>query len=498
MANTMYGISALDPRVAATDKFIQDKQIPPDQVEDFLLSMGADPKLASLVFKYRKVQEAAKNQQQAPPSTTNVDQDISNQYAQLKQRQRGIAGMSVPAIANAPMQGGITGQPVQQMAGGGIVAFDEGGSIPSNRSIVPYKAPFYKRAGSAALGFAKRHPLGVGLAALLGMGLLGDEEEQAAIPEGVQIEQIPEGLSDEDIKLLAGVDAERPAAGAASQATALPAAPKFKRPDLSAFTEAIDEAKKRVPKSEQEAVDAEMKMLKEAGAFEGIEARRKQLAGQKEKATTSPEKKFWMAFAQAGFAASAKGARNLWETLSMGGVEGMKAYEAMKEKEQETLEKIADRQFQLDEMLSNKKLTATQAGRKRFDDARKDLQGLQLQHAAQQASITNAENTFGANIYGTTAQVAAADRRFATSQAGKKGKDTLLQQYYADIAAAQRTTDPKLKAALQRRAKETRDAIADIERTESGFQAQEARTAARNALLNRGMADDGFGDIQVE
>ena len=289
-----------------------------------------------------------------------------------------------------------------------------------------------------------------------------------------------------------------PAAGAASQATALPAAPKFKRPDLSAFTEAIDEAKKRVPKSEQEAVDAEMKMLKEAGAFEGIEARRKQLAGQKEKATTSPEKKFWMAFAQAGFAASAKGARNLWETLSMGGVEGMKAYEAMKEKEQETLEKIADRQFQLDEMLSNKKLTATQAGRKRFDDARKDLQGLQLQHAAQQASITNAENTFGANIYGTTAQVAAADRRFATSQAGKKGKDTLLQQYYADIAAAQRTTDPKLKAALQRRAKETRDAIADIERTESGFQAQEARTAARNALLNRGMADDGFGDIQVE
>jgi hypothetical protein len=494
----MYGISALDPRVAATDKFIQDKKIPPDQVEDFLLSMGADPKLASLVFKYRKVQEAAKNQQQAPPSITNVDQDISNQYAQLKQRQRGIAGMPVPAIANAPMQGGITGQPVQQMAGGGIIAFDEGGSIPRNRSIVPYKAPFYKRAGSAALGLAKRHPLGAGLAALLGVGLLGGEDEEQVAPEGVQIEQLSDGLSDEDIRLLAGVDAERPAAGAASQATALPAAPKFKRPDLSAFTEAIDEAKKRVPKSEQEAVDAEMKMLKEAGAFEGIEARRKQLAGQKEKATTSPEKKFWLAFAQAGFAASNKGARNLWETLSMGGVEGMKAYEAMKEKEQETLEKIADRQFQLDEMLSNKKLTATQAGRKRFDDARKDLQGLQLQHAAQQASITNAENTFGANIYGTQAQVAAADRRFATSQAGRKGKDNLIQQYYADIAAAQRTTDPKLKAALERRAKNTEEAIARIERTESGYQSQAARLDARNALLNRGMGDDGFGDIQVE
>jgi len=396
------------------------------------------------------------------------------------------------------MQGGITGQPVQQMAGGGIIAFDEGGSIPRNRSIVPYKAPFYKRAGSAALNLARRHPLGLGLGALLGVGLLGGEDEEQAVPEGVQIEQLSDGLSDEDIRLLAGVDAERPAAGAASQATALPAAPKFKRPDLSAFTEAIDEAKKRVPKSEQEAVDAEMKMLKEAGAFEGIEARRKQLAGQKEKATTSPEKKFWLAFAQAGFAASNKGARNLWETLSMGGVEGMKAYEAMKEKEQETLEKIADRQFQLDEMLSNKKLTATQAGRKRFDDARKDLQGLQLQHAAQQASITNAENTFGANIYGTQAQVAAADRRFATSQAGRKGKDNLIQQYYADIAAAQRTTDPKLKAALERRAKNTEEAIARIERTESGYQSQAARLDARNALLNRGMGDDGFGDIQVE
>ena len=130
----MYGISALDPRVAATDKFIQEKQIPPDKVEDFLLGMGADPKLASLVFKYRKVREAAENQPKAPPMASNVAQDISNQYAQLKQQERmqqGIAAMPVPAIANAPMQGGITGQPVVRAAGGGLIAFDEGGTVPT-------------------------------------------------------------------------------------------------------------------------------------------------------------------------------------------------------------------------------------------------------------------------------------------------------------------------------------------------------------------------------
>ena len=79
MANSLQGISALDPRVAATDNFIQEKQIPPDQVEDFLLSMGADPRLASLVFKYRKVKEAAENQQKGPPSTSNVAEEVSNQ-----------------------------------------------------------------------------------------------------------------------------------------------------------------------------------------------------------------------------------------------------------------------------------------------------------------------------------------------------------------------------------------------------------------------------------
>lgn len=500
--NMMYGISALDPRVAATEKFIQEKQIPSDQVENFLMQMGADPKLASLVFKYRRVQEAAKNQPQGPPSTTTVDQDTSNQYAQLKQQERmrqGLGGMSAPAIANAAMQGGITGEPVRRMAGGGPIAFDEGGSIPSNRSIVPYKAPFYKRAAGAALGLAKRHPLGLGLASLLGLGLMGDDKKQAE-GEEAQVEEVLEGLTDEDIRLLAAADTKTPAVTApgAGAGAAMPARPKFNRPQTPEMLAAIADAEKRVPKDRQAAFDEEMAREEELGETKAIEARRKELAGQKEKATTSPEKKFWLAFAQAGFTASAKGARNLWETLSMGGVEGMKAYESMKEKEAETLEKIADKELQLNSMSAAIKRGAMDRGDKRFDDAAKDLRALRLQHETQQATFANLENQFGLEMYKTDAAIASSDRRAAMTAAGRQQLQKLENQYYADIAAAQRTTDPKLKAAYLRRAADTRQAKAELERTESGYQSQAARLAAEKETLTkaRGEVDDKYSGME--
>ena len=360
---------------------------------------------------------------------------------------------------------------------------------------MPYKAPFYKRAAGAALGLAKRHPLGLGLAGLLGLGLMGDEEEQAeAAP---QVEEVSEGMTDEDIRLLAAADAQRPAATASGSGVgAIPAPPKFKRPNLTSFEEAITAAKERVPKDRQAAFAEEMAREEELGETKAIEARRKELSGQKEKATTSPEKKFWLAFAQAGFAASNKGARNLWETLSMGGVEGLKAYETMKEKETQTLEKIADKELQLNSMSAAIKRGAMDRGDKRFDDTRKELQSLQLQHSAQEVAITNAENTRAGQIWSTQATIAGADRRTAAALAGKKGKDTLQQQYYADAAAFQRTTDPKLKAALQRRMNETIKAISDLEQTESGYQSQAARLSMQRSMLG---LDDGFdGAEQVE
>jgi hypothetical protein len=530
------GLTALDPRTAAASKFVEEKiqkgELQPNQVADFLLQMGADPRLASLVFKYQKVEQAAKNQAQGQPSTTTVDQDVSNRYAQLKQQQRGLAGMAAPNLAAAPMTGGITGQPVQNAAGGGLmrlagggpIAFANGGRPPrtfnvdpegnvdigSAGDLIPYESPVEpeKTRSPSFLRKLIRNPLlrragyaGIGLTAL--GALLGDDEEEDKKPkQGVKVEQVPEGLTDEDVRLLAAADTKSPAAAAPSAGAGMPAPPKYKRPDLSPFEKAITEAEQRVPKDRQAAFAEEMAREEGLGETKAIEARRKELAGQKEKATTSPEKKFWLAVAQAGFTASAKGARNLWETLSVGGVEGIKAYQTMKDKEAETLEKIADKELQLNSMNAAIKRGAMERGDKRYDDTRKELQSLRLQRTAQEVAITNAENTAAAANWRTMYTEAGANQRAAMTMAGKQQLQRLENQYYADIAAAQRTTDPKLKAAYLRRAADTRKAKAELERTESGYQSQEARLAAEEAVMRKAQGqsggDDGFSDLGVE
>jgi hypothetical protein len=97
---------------------------------------------------------------------------------------------------------------------------------------------------------------------------------------------------------------------------------------------------------------------------------------------------------------------------------------------------------------------------------------------------------------------AGANQRAAMTMAGKQQLQRLENQYYADIAAAQRTTDPKLKAAYLRRAADTRKAKAELERTESGYQSQEARLAAEEAVMRKAQGqsggDDGFSDLGVE
>lgn len=510
------GLTALDPRTAAASKFVEEKiqkgELQPDQVADFLLRMGADPRLAGLVFKYQRVEQAAKNQGQGQSPTTTVNQDVSNQYAQLKQQERmkqGLGGMSAPAIANAAMQGGITGEPVQAAAGGGLmrlagggpIAFDEGGSIPRNRSLVPYRAPFYKRAAGAALGLARRHPLGLA-ASLLGLGaLVGDDEEQAVQEAAPQVEEVPEGMTDEQVRLLAAADAQRPATTAPGAGGAMPAMPKAKPIEgLSTLENRVAEAKARLPKDEQAAIDAEL--AREKPYLESIAARRGKIEEQEKKGTTSPEKKFWLAFAQAGFAASAKGARNLWETLSVGGVEGMKAYESMKDKEDQLRERLQDKMFQLDDLEAQTRRGATKAGIDRLDKARAEVAAAQSELAKTQVAVGLAERTESGAMYRAQLAQAGANQRAAMTAAGKQQLQKLENQYYADIYAAQRTTDPKLKAAYLRRAEDTRRAKAQLEQTESGYQSQAARLAAEEEIMRRARGqstDDGFGDAeQVE
>lgn len=518
MANNMYGISALDPRIAATDKFIQDKQIPPDQVEDFLLGMGADPRLASLVFKYRKVQEAAKKQQQSPPATTNVAQDISNQYAQLKQQermQRGLAAMPAPAIAKAPMQGGITGQPIPRMAGGGIVAFGNGGrtftvdpegnvDIGSAGALIPYEepeAPPQKSLSKA--GILKRiasNPIlrragyaGLGLTAL--SAFLGDDEEKPK--QEAKVEQA--GLSDEQRALLAGYDKENPLRTPSDMD--MPGAPKFIAPDNKALTGAIEEYKKGLPKSREEAIQQQQALEEQIGETKAIKTRRDKLEQQLEKSNMPQEKRFWLAFAQAGFAASAKGARNLWETLSMGGAEGMKAYQTMKEKEEQTRERLEDKLLQLDSMEAAIKRGVITRGDSEYKQARKDVLDLQIKLQDQNNVLADSRNRFNLGVYGTNVQAAIAKM----GRAEKKQFEDLQRLYARDARMAMTTQDPKLRAALEARSQETLSALSNLAKTDPSVikamvvQQLEQEFMRRGAKGESGSsAGDGFGGLTAE
>jgi hypothetical protein len=517
MAREMYGITALDPKVAATEKFIQDQKIPPDKVEDFLLSMGADPKLASLVFKYRRVQEAAKKQQSQPP-TASVDQEVSNQYAQLKQQERmgqGVAGMAAPNLAAAPMQGGITGQPMKQMAGGGIVAFDRGGDVPHWDTIADdakkvSRASGFRSAvsrgfsGLAALNPIKHPLLTAGL--LGGAYLLSPDEEEPQKVEGATVEVAPESteFTDEEIRLLARDQASqkegRPIATPSGSGMRMPKRPEFLEPTeaLQTFKDRVERAKARLPKSEEDAIAAEME--RERDYLGQLESREKRIAQQEKEGTTSSEKKFWLAFAQAGFAASAKGARDLWETLSIGGVEGMKAYESMKEKEQQLRERLQEKRFQLEDLRSQVKRGATKAGRERFDALTNEVNSAETALANAMIVNTAAKNTYGAQMYEAEARAAinasnqaAADRRLDRQLEAKTQSQKLDDQIANAVAKANNfNLSPEERAANQKLVDKLVRQRAEINATSPQNLGIEARLASQAAMMG-----DGF-DTNVQ
>lgn len=153
MALENMGLTALDPRVAAVEQFVQQKQIPVEQVPDFLLSMGADPRLAGLVMKYQRLKAAAFQPQQGPVPTTTVAQDVQNAEMQkamevqqilaaqqlAAQRATGIGQLPAPVMDNA------------RFAGGGIVAFQGGGAAYApypNRDIENIAKEKFKSLGS--------------------------------------------------------------------------------------------------------------------------------------------------------------------------------------------------------------------------------------------------------------------------------------------------------------------------------------------------------------
>jgi hypothetical protein len=140
MALDNMGLTALDPRVAAVEKFIQDKQVPSQQVPEFLMSMGADPRLAGLVMRYQRLKAVAPQAQQGPPPTSTVAQDVQNAEMQKAMAERQMAMQKANEVQRilaaqrlaAQRTTGIGQLPAPVMdnanfAGGGIVAFQEGG-----------------------------------------------------------------------------------------------------------------------------------------------------------------------------------------------------------------------------------------------------------------------------------------------------------------------------------------------------------------------------------
>jgi hypothetical protein len=131
------GLAALDPKVAAYKKFIKENLNQPDLLQFLQSEQGKrlDPNLAGAMLVLEKLEQAKNGAASGPAPTTTVVQDVSNAAMQEAQKQgmdmlpdQGIAQLPNPAMGNAQFQGGITQSP-QRMAGGGIVAFDGGGSV---------------------------------------------------------------------------------------------------------------------------------------------------------------------------------------------------------------------------------------------------------------------------------------------------------------------------------------------------------------------------------
>lgn len=122
MESNRMGLSALSPLVGAADKFIREKNIPPDQVPAYLFSVGS-PELAGLTAKFQRLKNAAQMmppQGGPPPAPPTVADDINTQMAQYT----GVAALPNPTMDKA------------QFAGGGIVAF-AGGGPPFNPNYRP-------------------------------------------------------------------------------------------------------------------------------------------------------------------------------------------------------------------------------------------------------------------------------------------------------------------------------------------------------------------------
>ena len=116
------GLRSLAPIVDQTEQFLEQKNVPKEQVVPFLMSLGR-PELAGAVADRMRLDQAAermKSMQQGQSAPPTVAQENRMQAMQMGQMQPGPQPMAAGLQSVAP--------PPQGMAGGGIVAFARGGN----------------------------------------------------------------------------------------------------------------------------------------------------------------------------------------------------------------------------------------------------------------------------------------------------------------------------------------------------------------------------------
>lgn len=125
------GLRSLAPIVDQTEQFLQQKNIPKEQVVPFLMSLGR-PELAGAVADRMRLDTAAENMKMMQQGKSAPPTVVQENRAQAQ----GLMGMMPQRNPMMP------NQPMPQMAGGGIVAFSNGSTVRLPKSEVFSDAGF--------------------------------------------------------------------------------------------------------------------------------------------------------------------------------------------------------------------------------------------------------------------------------------------------------------------------------------------------------------------
>lgn len=301
--------------------------------------------LALSELQRRKEMRANYEKQKAPETTVADDIKQQSQPSGLAMLAKNPA-QGNPTMSSAPTEPGVAGLPVpdhmfsgQGMAAGGIVAFDEGGHVPSYAGVTDgsYISPNFYTASpdqSAAMADVQRK--------------IEEGKKQAAI---IALKKSQQGipLTMDEKALLQ----ERGVVNAMSGATAatpvdLPSAPTVNKKPMLDTTQNIatqDKTTQQKPINPFEGYPGsytpeKVRSISDYGKdfadYLGVDPMKQQLAdrlAKMEKGATEQERIApWMALAQAGFGIAAGKSPYALQNIAEGATAGLKAYGESKEK----------------------------------------------------------------------------------------------------------------------------------------------------------------------